>query len=117
MEDIQANYLVMTEIDKSSYDFKEILRKHNIFYCHLDNFKTPYDNKFFKIVFKKEVQSKLDEAFNNARINAKQLFNTALRESRAEISKQEQLMVFNRFIKSLQIDVDDNDNFVITTKM
>lgn len=71
IEDVSAKYLVMVETDKCGYDFKEVLREHDIFYCYLDRFQTPADNRFFKMVFRKELQKQIDESFNQLQIKGK----------------------------------------------
>ena len=112
IEDVNARYLVMAEIEKCGYDFKEVLREHDIFYCYLDRFKVPHDNKFFKMVFRKELQKQIDSAINELNINVRNLFNSAITESRADVSKQEKENIFNDYVKGLQIKIED-DKFSI----
>lgn len=105
IQDVSANYLVMVETDKCGYDFKEVLRQHDIFYCYLDRFQTPSDNLFFKLVFRKELQRQIDESINSLQIDGNKLFAKALEESRAYISKQEKENIYNKYIKGLQLNI------------
>ena len=111
IEDVEANYLVLVESDKCSRDFKEVLRNHNIFYCYLDKFMTPENNMFFKAVFRKELEKAIYKDFKLD--NAKKLLNTAITQSRANISDMEYENLYNRYIKSLKLNVDNNGNFQI----
>lgn len=109
IEDVSAKYLVMVETDKCGYDFKEVLREHDIFYCYLDRFQTPADNRFFKMVFRKELQKQIDESFNQLQIKGNELLQNAIRESRTNISKQERENIFNQYVKGLKVTVDKDD--------
>ena len=107
IEDVRANYLVMAEVEKCGYDFKEVLREHDIFYCYLDRFIVPEDNQFFRMVFKKEFQQQLDTAINDLNISLKSLFRAAVRESRATISEQERENIFKEYTEKLQIRLNN----------
>jgi uncharacterized LabA/DUF88 family protein len=113
IEDVPAKYLVMIETDKCGFDFKEILREHDIFYCYLDKFKTPEDNKFFKMVFKSELQDVLNNVTSLKELNAYSLLDTSLIQSIASISNKEKENIFNTYIKNLNLVMDKNGNFTI----
>lgn len=104
-----AKFMVMVESDKCGYNFKTMLRDNGVFYCYLDKFKTIEDNKFFKVVFRKELEEILKERFQLG--NAKELFHDVLNRSRAEISDGEGLNIFDKYIKGLRLIIDSSGNF------
>ena len=110
IEDIKAKYLVMAETDKCGYDFKEVLRENNIFYCYLDRFMVPSDNPYPKMVLRRTFQQKLDAFFETNGINFKELFEDALAESRVELSEQEIENVYSAFCNSTKVIFDKDDN-------
>lgn len=111
IEDVQANYLVMVEQEKCGHDFKSVLREHDVFYCYLDRFMTSEDNKFFKIVFKKELENVINTSFELG--NAHNLFDEAINRSRAEISDAEKETMYDRYIKGLSLKVNKDGIFEI----
>lgn len=113
IEDVSANYLVMVEEEKCGFDFKDVLRKHNIFYCYLDRFRTPENDKFFETVFAKELQKEIDMKFEGISINANEIFLNAIRCSRAQISDQERENLYKNYILKLRIETDENGNLHI----
>lgn len=106
-----AKFMVMAEREKCGSSFKSILRENNIFYCYLDSFKTMEDNAFFKGVFRTELESIIAEKIKL--INARELFVDALRQSRAEISRAEREIIYDRYIKGLALKVDSEGNIRI----
>ena len=111
MEDVEANYLVMIEKEKCSYDFKEILRDNEIFYCYLDSFQTPEDDMFFKTVFRKELENVIENGFHLG--SARNLLDSALEQSRAHISEGEYENIFNKYIKDLRLTINKEGMFEI----
>lgn len=111
IEDVSANYLVMVETDKCSYDFKDILRKNNIFYCYLDKFIVPEDDKYFKMVFKKELVKTIEEQINLP--DPKEIFNHSLMQTRASIPPAEANSLFEKYISRLSLKINKQGQFEI----
>lgn len=111
MEDVEANYLVMVEKDKCGYDFKEVLRDNEIFYCYLDSFQTPEDDMFFKAVFRKELENVIVQGFTLG--SARELLDAALIQSRAHISEGEYENIYNKYIKDLRLTINKEGKFEI----
>lgn len=110
IESVEANYLVLIEGEKCSYDFKEKLRGNDVFYCYLERFMNP-DDKFFKSVFRSELKKEIDKQIKLTTAN--NLLNSAITQSRADISKVERENLFNKYIKGLKLSIDKNGNFEI----
>lgn len=111
IEDVDAKYLVLVEREGFGKDFKEILRKHDIFYCYVDKFMTPSDNKFFRTVFCNELKKAIGNSFQMG--NAQRLLEAAILQSRARVSPDESNVLFKKYISGLKLDIDEAGNFQI----
>lgn len=111
IEEVEANYLVLIEDEKCSRNFKEKLRGNDVFYCYLDRFMTPDDNMFFKSVFRSELKKIIERQFQIGK--ASDLLNAAITQSRANISEVERENLYNKYIKGLKLNIDENGNFEI----
>lgn len=110
IEEVEANYLVLIENEKCSYDFKEKLRGNDVFYCYLERFMNP-DDRFFKSVFRSELKKEINKQFQLTTAN--ELLNSAITQSRADVSKAVRENLFNKYIKNLKLSIDKNGNFEI----
>ena len=108
-EDVR--YLVMVESEKCGYDFKNLLRNKDVFYCYLDKFMTPDDDRFFNLVFKTELEKILKERFSLG--NANELLADVLQSCRAEASKAEKDMLLEKYIKTLSLGIDRDGEFIV----
>ena len=108
-EDVR--YLVMVESEKCGYDFKNLLRNKDVFYCYLDKFMTPDDDRFFNLVFKTELEKILKERFSLG--NANELLADVLQSCRAETSKAEKDMLYEKYIKTLSLGIDRDGEFFV----
>jgi uncharacterized LabA/DUF88 family protein len=108
-EDVR--YLVMVESEKCGHEFKNLLRDKDVFYCYLDRFITPDDDKFFKIVFKHELEKIISDNFSLG--NARELLSSVLHSCRAGVSKAEEDMLFEKYIKTLSLRINADGNFVL----
>ena len=106
-----VNYLVMVESEKCGHEFKNLLRNKDVFYCYLDRFITPDDDKFFKIVFKHELEKIISDNFSLG--NARALLSSVLHSCRADVSKAEEDMLFEKYIKTLSLRINADGNFVL----
>lgn len=111
IDTVEANYLVLVESDKCGYDFKNVLREHNIFYCYLDRFMTPEKDKFFDIVFKKELEKVIANSF--VLPNAEQIFREALTQTRASLSSTARDHLYNTTMNNLKLALNSNGTFSI----
>ena len=108
-EDVR--YLVMVESEKCGHEFKNFLRDKDVFYCYLDKFITPDDDKFFRIVFKHELEKIISDNFSLG--NARALLSSVLHSCRAGVSKAEEDMLFEKYIKTLSLRINADGNFVL----
>lgn len=112
MEAADANYLVLVESDKCGYEFKSILREHDIFYCYLDKFKVPEEDEYFNIVFKNELKKIIEEKFSLG--NAKEILNEALGKTHVTLTKSKIDNLYNSVMKNLKLKIDKDGNYEIS---
>lgn len=108
-EDVR--YLVMVESEKCGHEFKTLLRDKDVFYCYLDKFITPDDDRFFNIVFRSELEKIISDRFFLG--NARELLTSVLRSCRAGVSKAEEDMLFDKYIKTLTLKINSDGEFVL----
>ena len=114
IEDVKANYLVMLESEKCGFDFKSVLREHDIFYCYLDRFIAAEDDRYFKTVFRNEVISAVEKLFVIP--DPQELFETALLQTRAEIPAAEKEAIFNKYIAGMKLRISKDKQFEIVVE-
>ncbi|MBR4857715.1 MAG: NYN domain-containing protein [Clostridia bacterium] len=107
----EAKYLVMVESEKCGHEFKNLLRDKDVFYCYLDKFMTPSEDKFFDLVFKHELEKELKARFHLG--NAHELLTSVLTSCRATVSKAESDMLFDKYIKTLVLKINADGDFVL----
>ncbi len=106
-----VRYLVMVESEKCGFEFKSLLWDKDVFYCYLDKFITPDDDRFFNLVFKSELEKKLKERFTLG--NAKELLSSVLFACRATVSKAEEDMLFEKYIKNIVVRINHDGDFIL----
>jgi hypothetical protein len=111
IEDVDANYLVLLEKTKYGSDFKSLLWNNIIFYCYLDKFMTPENDKFFDTVFKKELEKVIANSF--VLPNADQIFREALTQTRASLSSTARDHLYNTTMNNLNLVLNSNGSFSI----
>ena len=101
----------MVESEKCGHEFKNLLRDKDVFYCYLDKFMTPSEDKFFDLVFKHELEKELKARFHLG--NAHELLTSVLTSCRATVSKAESDMLFDKYIKTLVLKINADGDFVL----
>ena len=113
IEDVKANYIVMVESDKCGREFKELLKKHDVFYCYTDRFIQKEDDYFLETVLDDETQAVIDREINSRGFNLKKMLDEAIRHSYATLSPQRKENLYNDYLANLKINIDDQGNLKI----
>ncbi|MCL1832399.1 MAG: NYN domain-containing protein [Oscillospiraceae bacterium] len=108
-----ANFLVMIEYEKTSPTLKQVLQDENIFYCYLDKFYTG-DSDDMKI----PMLLKAAQNYINARVslNVREMMEHAFFQTRIEMSDLERKRFCDKYVKSLELKIDDDDNLLVQFK-
>lgn len=106
----QANFLVMVEHSKCSPNLKQALDEQHIFYCYLDDFYGGNGEDIKLKAVLAEMRDYVDSAVN---LNVNDMFETALRNTRAPFSEDERRRFYRKFIKNMSLVVGENGDVSI----
>ena len=109
----EARFLVMVEHEKCGPDIKATLSNSGIFYCYLDDFYSGNVNDLKINALVHEIYHYLDRSFH---INVNDMMEEVYRTTRAEMSEAEKKQFFNKYIKSMQLIIDNEGNVSIELK-
>ena len=84
-----------------------------IFYCFIDEFYSGNANEIKVNALRREVQRYLDQT---VRLNVNEMMESAYRATRIEMSSSERKQFFEKYIKGMHLDIDQDDNLTIKLK-
>ena len=102
-----AKFLVMLEYEKTGPDIKNALTGESIFYCYIDDFYTGNSNDIKISALLKELRLYLERSVC---VNVFEMMEAALRATRIEMPPHEEKQFINKYIKPMQIAIDDSGN-------
>ena len=108
-----ADFLVMIEYSKCGKDIKEKLENNGIFYCSIDDFCSGNIAELKSYALQEELKGQLEQALN---LNAHTLLETVYRNCRIQASETEQKNFYDRYLRTLQLTMDADGNYVIKPK-
>jgi len=88
-------------------------RAHRYLYCFIGDFYSGNANEIKINAPKREVRRYLDQS---VRFNVYDMMEAAYRATRIDMSAPEQKQLYDRYIKQMYIDVDDDGNLTIQLK-
>lgn len=103
----EAHFLVLIEQEKCSPAIRETMDDAGIAYCYIDDFCTGNSNQIKEQAVLKAVRSILDE---EVCFNIFDVLDEAYEVTRADMSTAEKSQFYDRFIKSMHIDLDADGN-------
>ena len=103
----EAHFLVLVESDKCGPDIKRAMIDAGITYCYMDDFCTGNSDEIRIQAVLNEVRKSLDEAVH---FNIQELFQEAIRRTRAELSTGEQAQFYDRYLRPMRLNVDKEGN-------
>ena len=103
----EAHSLVLVESDKCGPDIKRAMIDAGITYCYMDDFCTGNSDEIRIQAVLNEVRKSLDEAVH---FNIQELFQEAIRRTRAELSTGEQAQFYDRYLRPMRLNVDKEGN-------
>lgn len=108
-----ADFLVMIEHEKCGPDMKAALADAGIFYCYLDDFYSGNSEDIKKKALFQEMYRWIDSTVH---LNVNDMFDAALRNTRIEMSPSERKQFFERHIKHMTLQIDENGNVRLELK-
>jgi len=110
----KAKFLVMIEHDKCGPDMKAALVDSGIFYCYLDDFYSGDSEELKTNAIFQEMRNYMRRAVH---LNVNDMFNDALRATRIEMTSAERQQFYNKYIKTLQLAIDDDGDVSLLIKV
>jgi len=108
-----ARFLVMIERDNCGPDLKNALVNAGIFYCYIDDFYSGNAEDIKLGALLKEMYRYIDQT---VRLNINEMFSEALRATRIEMSSSERNQFIAKYLKTMQITIEDNGDVVLQIK-
>lgn len=106
----KAEFLVMYEHSKCGQAIKRALSEHNIYYCSIDDFCSGNIEELKKAVLFSCLEKYLSEIIS---LNGKELVRKIYEEARISASEKEMENFYDRYIKTLRLRVDNDNNFTV----
>ena len=98
-----ARFLVMIEHEKCSVDMKNALAASGVFYCYTDDFYSGDTQTLKTKVILKEMYKYISEHMD---INAREMFETAVSNSRVEMPESEKNAFYDRYVRRLYAEIE-----------
>lgn len=108
-----ARFLVMIERENCGPDLKNALVNAGIFYCYIDDFYSGNAEDIKLGALFKEMYRYIDQA---VRLNINEMFSEALRAARIEMSSSERNQFIAKYLKTMQMTIEDNGDVVLQIK-
>ena len=108
-----ARFLVMVERENCGTDLKNAMANAGIFYCYIDDFYSGNAEDIKLNALFKEMYRYIDGAVN---LNVNTMFHEALRATRIEMSSSEQSQFISKYIKTMQMSINENGDVVLEFK-
>ena len=108
-----ARFLVMVERENCGTDLKNAMTIAGIFYCYIDDFYSGNAEDIKLSALFKEMYRYIDGAVN---LNVNTMFHEALRATRIEMSSSEQSQFVSKYIKTMQMSINENGDVVLEFK-
>ena len=110
----KAQFLVMIEHDKCGPDMKVALANSGIFYCYLDDFYSGDSEELKTNALFQEMRDYMGKAIQ---LNVVEMLNDALRATRIEMTSAERQQFYKKYIKTLQLSIDDSGKVSLVIKV
>lgn len=106
----EVRFFVMVESEKCSPTIKNALINAGISYCYIDDFCTGNSNDIKVAAVLREVRQKLDQAFH---LNVRDILDEACRATRADMTTAEKNQFYDKYIKTMHVDISPNGEAMI----
>ena len=93
---------------------KAALVDSGIFYCYLDDFYSGDSEELKTNAIFQEMRNYMKKA---VRLNVNDMFSDALRATRIEMTSAERQQFYNKYIKTLQLSINDDGDVSLVIKV
>lgn len=109
----EANFLVLVEHEKCSFDLKAKLLEEGIYYAYIDDFYSANSGRIKTGVLQMEIQAEIDKI---ASFNIKELMDDKIKKARMYLSDNEQRAFYDKYLRSARLVLDEDGNVRIELK-
>ena len=109
-----AHFLVMIEHENCGPDLKNALENAGIFYCYIDDFYSGNAEDLKLIALMKEMYRYIGE---RVQLNINEMYEAALTATRVEMTDAEKKQFFDKHIRTVKLDIDDDGSVRLKLKM
>ena len=109
----KARFLVMIESEKCGPDMKAALSSSGIFYCYLDDF---YSGDAEELKTSAIIREMRNYIANSVKLNVNAMLDEALRLTRVQMSSPERKQFYDRYIKSMQLEINNSGDVSLVIK-
>ena len=100
----EARFVVMAEHEKCGPDIRQALSEKGIFYCFIDDFYSGNSQDIKLGALMKEMRRYIDE---NVRLNVNVMLNTALTNTRIEMTGTERQQFYDKYIRNMKLEINE----------
>lgn len=108
-----ARFLMMIEHEKCGPDIKEAMQNSGIFYAYIDDFYSGDSEEIKRGALFQEMYRFIDDSVH---LNLHDMFNEALRATRLEMPTAEKKQFFEKYIKTIRMEIDADGNVLLKLK-
>lgn len=109
----KARFLVMIESEKCGPDMKAALSSSGIFYCYLDDF---YSGDAEELKTSAIIREMRNYIASSVKLNVNAMLDEALRLTRVQMSSPERKQFYDRYIKSMQLEINNSGDVSLVIK-
>lgn len=110
----EAEFLVMVEWSKCGQAIKDALEQEGIFWCSLDDFSSGKNEDLKRAVLLAELKKYLPDLLS---YNGKELVNRLYSDTRIEADEREKLNFYNKYIRTISFQADNDGNLRLEVKV
>ncbi len=109
----EADFLVLVEHEKCSYDLKTKLLEKGIYYAYLDDFYSANSTRIKTGVLQTEIQAELEK---RVAFNMQELMDDKMKKARMYLSDHEKRAFYDKYLRSAKLVLDEDGNVKIEMK-
>ncbi len=109
----EADFVVLVEHEKCSYDLKTKLLEQGICYAYIDDFYSANSTRIMEGVLKAEIQEELDKMVS---FNMREIMVEKMKKGQMYMSENEKSAFYGKYLQSAKLVIDDEGNAKIEIK-
>ena len=109
----EADFLVLVEHEKCSFDLKSKLMEQGIYYAYLDDFYSANSDRIKIGVLQAEIQAELDKM---VAFNMRELMDEKMKRARMFLSDNEKRTFYDKYLRSAKLVLAEDGNIRVEIK-